>query len=316
VRLRAVLKGLLTFIPGAVRILPKGRTGGTDSARYCYEVWMKHLTMLHAYGMESMPRVLAELGPGDSLGIGLAALLSGVERYYAFDVVGYSNREGNLLVFDELVRLFEMRAGRPSVGWPDYDRYLDADLFPSHILTERLLGSSLSPERVERIRGSILDPDSGDSMISYMVPWSSVRLMERGTVGLVISHAVLEHVTDLDATYRDLASWLGAGGMMSHQIGLVSHGITEEWNGHWAIPEPLWMVIMGRRPYLLNRQPCSVHLELLRKQGFEIVHLMKKHRDDGIDRSSLSKRWKTLSDDDLSCSDVYLIVRKKREGRL
>ena len=310
-RLRAVLKGLLTFIPGAVRILPKGRTGGTDSARYCYEVWMKHLTLLHAHGMESMPGVLAELGPGDSLGIGLAALLSGVERYYALDVVRYSNREINFLIFDELLRLFEIRAGRPSVGWPDYDRYLDSNLFPSQILSEQLLANSLLPERVERIRGSLLDPGSGDSMITYMVPWSNEGVMERGSIDTVISHAVLEHAADLDATYRDLALWLRADGIMSHQIDFVSHGITEEWNGHWAIPEPLWRMILGRRPYLLNRQPCSVHLDLLQEHGFEIVHLMKKHREDGVDRSRLSKRWRMLSDDDFTCSGLYLIARKK-----
>ncbi len=95
-RTRAVLKGLLTFLPGATRLFPKGKTGGTDSALYCYEVWMKHLTMLHAHGMERMPRVLAELGPGDSLGIGLAALLSGVERYFALDAVRYSDTKKNL----------------------------------------------------------------------------------------------------------------------------------------------------------------------------------------------------------------------------
>lgn len=309
-RLQALLKGLFTYIPGAARILPRGRTGGTDSAVYCYEVWMKHLTMLHAHGMEEVPLTLAELGPGDSLGIGLAALLSGVERYYAFDVVRYSNRAGNLSILEELVGLFERRAGRPSLGWPDYDRYLDGNLFPGHILSEQQLEKTLSPERVEHIRCSLLDPDANNSMITYSVPWSGVGIMERGKLDAVISHAVLEHVRDIDATYRDLASWLRPGGLMSHQIGLVSHGITREWNGHWAIPGPLWRVIMGRRTYLLNRQPCSAHIASLERNGFEIIHLMKKHRDDGIDRSSLAGNWKMLSDEDLTCSDVYLIARK------
>ena len=313
-RIQALLKGLLTYIPGVPRLLPRGRTGGTDSAPYCYEVWMKHLTMLHAHGMEEVPRALAELGPGDSLGIGLAALLSGVERYHAFDVVRYSNREANLAVFDELVGLFGRRAGRPSLGWPDYDRYLDENLFPRDILSEGLLERSLSPDRIERIRASIADPDSPDSMIRYSVPWSGVGRMEEGRVEIIISHAVLEHVRDLNATYRDLAAWLEPGGLMSHQVGLVSHGITKEWNGHWAIPEPLWKLIMGRRPYLLNRQPCSAHLELLRKHGFEIIHLMKNGREGGIDRSRLAGNWKTLSDDDLACSDLFFIARRRADG--
>jgi SAM-dependent methyltransferase len=257
-----------------------------------------------------VPRVLAELGPGDSLGIGLAALLSGVERYYALDVVKYSDTEKNLPIFDELVRLFRRRAGRPSVGWPDYDRYLDDKLFPGHILTASLLGDSLAPERVERIRSSLIDADPNDSMIAYMAPWSDERVVERGTVDAVISHAVLEHVTDPDAAYRALSQWLRPDGMMSHQIDLTSHGITREWNGHWSIPEPLWRVTLGKRPYLLNRMPCSVHVGLLEKHGFEIVHLMKKQREPGIDRSRLSGRWRELSDDDLACSDCFIIARK------
>jgi len=309
-RTRAVLKGLLTFLPGATRLFPKGKTGGTDSALYCYEVWMKHLTMLHAHGMERMPRVLAELGPGDSLGIGLAALLSGVERYFALDAVRYSDTKKNLPILDELVRLLGRRAGRPSAGWPDYDRYLDGGLFPSHILSESLLGESLSPERVVRIRASLLDADAGDSMIVYTAPWSDERVVERGTVDAVISHAVLEHVTDPDAAYRALARWLRPGGMMSHQIDLTSHGITREWNGHWAVTEALWRAALGRRTYLLNRLPCSVHIDLMKRHGFEIVHLMKKQRGPGIDRSRLSRRWRGLTDEDLACSDLFVIARK------
>jgi hypothetical protein len=312
-RLQAVVKGLLTFIPGVRRILPKGRTGGTDSALYCYEVWMKHLALLHAHGMEQVPRALAELGPGDSLGIGLAALLSGVEQYHAFDIVRYSNSESNLAIFDDLVQLFRKRAGRPRLGWPDYDQYLDDRLFPSDILTDEHLEGTLSPERIECIRRSIIDPDARDSMITYVVPWSSDGIIEQGTVDSAISHAVLEHVVDLDTTYRALAQWLKPGGMMSHQAGLISHGITPEWNGYWAIPELLWNVIMGRRLYLLNRQPCSVHVHLLQKHGFEIVRLMKKHREDGIDRSRLARKWRGLSDDDFTCSNFYLIAKKGRK---
>lgn len=309
-RFRAILKGLLTFIPGMEGILPKGSTGGTDRAEYCYEVWMKHLTLLHAHGMEEVPHALAELGPGDSLGIGLSALLSGVERYYAFDVVRYSNREKNLAIFEGLLKLFEARAGRPSLGWPDYDKYLDENLFPSDILTEQNLARSLAPERIERIRNSIIDSGSESSMITYSVPWSNDRVVERGSVDAVISHAVLEHVRDVDATYRDLAIWIKPGGMMSHQIGLVSHGVMREWNGNWAISDPLWWMIMGRRSYFLNRQPCSKHVDLLDKHGFEIIKLMKTYRADGIDRSRLAKRWKNISDDDLTCSDVYFIAKK------
>src|SRR5882672_7706430 len=106
-----VIKGIMTYVPGVTNQLAKRRTSGTASAKYCYEVWLKHLTMLWESGMRVIPDALAELGPGSSLGIGLAALLSGVRRYYALDVVGYANTECNLIVLDQLVDFFSRRLG-------------------------------------------------------------------------------------------------------------------------------------------------------------------------------------------------------------
>jgi len=79
-KITPVVKGLLTLVPGISGILPKPGTGGTNSALYCYEVWLKHLTMLWENGMRFLPNTLAELGPGDSLGVGPAAMLSGINN--------------------------------------------------------------------------------------------------------------------------------------------------------------------------------------------------------------------------------------------
>ena len=45
-RLGPVVRGLLTYVPASNNLLPsKERGGHTDSAAYCYGVWMKHLTL-------------------------------------------------------------------------------------------------------------------------------------------------------------------------------------------------------------------------------------------------------------------------------
>src|SRR6202165_1423753 len=98
--LTPAIKGAASYIPGLYKVVSKWRnvgTGGTDTAAYCYEVWLKHLTLLWANGMRTIPDTVAELGPGDSLGTGLAALLSGANRYYALDVVHYANTPRNLM---------------------------------------------------------------------------------------------------------------------------------------------------------------------------------------------------------------------------
>lgn len=86
--IKPILLGLATFLPIARRFTNRG-SGGTDSARYCYCVWLRHLVSLEAAGLGAAWPVVAELGPGDSLGTGIAALLCGVEQYYAFDVKPY-----------------------------------------------------------------------------------------------------------------------------------------------------------------------------------------------------------------------------------
>ena len=78
-RFGPVARGLLSYVPALNDVLPSKTGGHTDSAPYCYGVWMKHLTLLHANGFPGVPQTIAELGPGESLGVGLCALLSGVE---------------------------------------------------------------------------------------------------------------------------------------------------------------------------------------------------------------------------------------------
>src|SRR4051812_33985734 len=98
IKLRSLMIGMATYVPG-VRRLGGRKTGGTISARYCYSVWPRHLWMLHRSALRIGFDTVIELGPGDSIGIGLAALLSGVQRYIALDVVPYASQATNLQVF-------------------------------------------------------------------------------------------------------------------------------------------------------------------------------------------------------------------------
>jgi len=308
--MKPLMKGALTFIPGMSSLL---RQGGRQyaSAPYFYGVWLKHLVMLHNSGMRAIPSTLAELGPGGSLGTGLAAMLCGVDHYYALDVVEHSSIEVNLRVFDDLVELFQRRTPRPKKGWPDYDEHLDANLFPGHILTEELLARTLAPRRIARIRNAIVHPEASapDVTIHYVVPWSEAGVIRPASVDLILSHAVLTEVGELEAAYRALYSWLKPGGLMSHQIGFDFYGFTGEWNGYWSCPEIVWKIFRGRRAFVMNRQPCSEHIALMEKQGFRFVRTMKEYKD-GIRRSQLAPRWRKLSDDDLACSALFVQATK------
>jgi len=309
---KPLLRGLLSFVPGLHALLPTRKPGATDFAPSCYEIWLKHLVLAWENGLAAIPDTLIELGPGESLGVGFAALLSGVKRYIALDIEPYATPERNLRIFDALVDLFTARAGRPSKGWPNYDPHLNANLFPDHILTEDRLRQSLAPERMQALRAMISDARTAppDAAIRYIVPWTGPDTLPPDCADMILSHTVLEHVDDIDGTYRSCHRWLRPGGFMTHHIDLRSHGLATETNGHWACSEMLWKLIAGRKSYLINRQPHSTHHQALERWGFTTVLDLKKTTP-GIDRGKLAKRWRGLSDEDLSCSECFLLARKK-----
>jgi hypothetical protein len=316
--LRPFLGGIATHIPVLNQYVRVG-TGGTMSARYCYSVWLRHLVMAEKSGIPVQPEVVAELGPGDSLGIGLAALLSGTSKYYAFDVVKYANQDRNLQIFDGLVDLFRRREHIPGRDeFPEVKPYLQSYEFPARILTEQRLNSALRDDRVASIKnkikylGSHARRDHEDGLqISYAVPWYDPEVVKDNSVDVVFSQAVLEHVDDLEHTYQVLYRWLKSGGFVVSQIDFRSHGTAKMWNGHWAYSDLAWKIIRGRSPYLLNRQPHSTHINLLKKNRFEVVCDIRFRKNSTLRREQLAPGFRNMPEDDLTTSGAFIHAVKK-----
>ncbi len=72
----------------------------------------------------------------------------------------------------------------------------------------------------------------------------------------------------------------------------------------------MWKLALGKRPYMINREPGSVHLKLMQDAGFQLVKHEKFFREDGIRREELAPRWADISEEDLNCSGLYVIARK------
>lgn len=300
--------GLLTSIPGVARLF-RGGAGQTLSARYCYSVWMRHLVLAFDQGLDQHPRVVAELGPGNSLGVGLAALLSGAERYLAFDVVADASPRQNLRVLDELIALFRARASIPADDeFADIHPKLSSYAFPA-FLSDVVMNAALADDRLAQIRRSIETP-GGDAMIDYRAPWFDDRKIEENAIDMVLSQAVLEHADGLGDAYRAMSRWLRPAGLMSHQIDFRCHGTAREWNGHWTFSDFTWRLIKGRRPYMLNREPYSTHLSLLSANGFAVTGHQLCRSTSALDRGRLAPRFQSLTDDDLITSSAFIQARK------
>lgn len=310
---KPIFKGLLTWVPGVQRAFYDRNAGGaTASAKYCYGVWLKHLSLLWRSGLRSIPHTVLELGPGESLGTGLAALLSGAERYAAVDAVRHASVASTRPVLRELTTMFQTREPRPVKGWPDYDGELDARLFPSSILTDENLARTLKPSRVAQIGAAVerLDSELQRPMVRYAT-WGEPEPLGAGEADLIFSHVVMSVVDNVDRIYGHCARWLKPGGWMSHQIDLTSLGVTDEWNGHLRYSDAAWAAVAGRRPLFVNRERASTHVRLLEKNGFEVITDLRKIASGGITRDELAPRWRDISDEDLNCNTAFIIARKK-----
>lgn len=308
---KQVIKGLLTF--AVPRSMYSRHTGGTDSARYCYAVFLRHLVRVNsATGLIPLGRV-AELGPGDSLGVGLAALIAGAERYYAFDVAPFSNKVRNLLVFDELVDLFRKRSSIPGrLEIPEIKPAISSEEFPSHILDGKRMSQALDPARIEALRSNLAGKNSeeGENVISYVAPWFDETTVQRDTLDWVFSQAVMEHVDDLETTYDVCYRWLKPGGVMSHQIDFRSHGTAPTWDGHRAYGDVAWWMVRGARPYLINRQPLSAHRTIPRAQGFDLIEQEPVIEKPVLTTADLAKRFRNWSEEDISTAGAFVLHRK------
>ena len=309
-RLIFILPGVADFVIRRWPLVSPISAGMADSARYCYAVWLTHL--IHAYeSAPPPPQVVVEIGPGSSLGVGLAALLSGASKYYGLDVIKHATTENNLHVFDELTELFKWRARIPDGD--EFGRlkgYLQTHDFPDGVLDSERLRDAIRPERIERIRQTVT---CGGTEISYIVPWWDADI-EESSVDFVFSQDTMEHVEDLPAAYKAMRRFLKTGGIVSHAISFGSHGITTKWNGHWTFSDFRWKRYLGRRLYLLNREPLSSHIALLRENGFDILRQIKfKARGrQSVPRNALSRRFRDMSQDDFTCHKAFIQAVKIR----
>ena len=97
---------------------------------------------------------------------------------------------------------------------------------------------------------------------------------------------------------------------MSHLIDFASHGLTQEWNGHWALGDLAWAALRGRRPYLINRLPYQEHLRLGEANGFVVLLEKPSKRFDGLTPGQFASRFRSMSDEDARLHMVLVISQR------
>ena len=315
--LRLVLGGLKSYFPN-LHAGDKGAVGRSTGA-YCYSVWMRHLSIITKAVPSFRPRTVVELGPGDSLGLGCAALLSGAEQYVGLDLEARADPLHDVQLLDELVAMFGHRSPIPderifpnllpklsSYGFPSR---LFADDGPRHIRIDQ--------DRVETIRAALLDRRDvlyDNVPVGYVAPWGP-RTLDRQSVDLVISQASLQDMahdsdrSELAGAFAATSRWLRKGGLISHQIDF-GFPLGAEWNHHWHYPDAAWRVLRGNRPSFENRVPLSVYLQLCDEYDFQVVSVKRVERP-GLSRERAAPRFRDLPEADFSTSSAHIVAVRR-----
>lgn len=305
-KFRGVYKLLLSNSSVARKYLRNSKAVGANSS-YCYKVWLKQLNYWSTVN-EKVPKIVVEIGPGNSLGVGLAALISGSDKLYALERTQFWNIETNIRVFDELVEIFrEEYKSKPLKLYSD-EKNSDIN-FPSDILNKEHLKFCLKKKRLKKIRKELYKPFSSDNKyVCSVIPWENKDIIEDDTVDFIFSHTVLQHVDNLPYTYAIMNKWLKKDGCISHKIDFKSMNSTKRWNGHWTLNELEWKLVTGGTN-LINREPLSSHLKFIRDNNFKIIHEIRDSSKNELSVNDLSDEFKHLDEMDLTTSGYYYFAR-------
>jgi SAM-dependent methyltransferase len=266
--------------------------------------------MLDRWGFKISGAHIGELGPGDSLGIGLAALLSGAARYVGLDIVLYSARADLEKMLDELLGMYVKEERVPDdKEFPSVRPRIDSYEFPDHAVDRRNVST-----KAEEIRNQLKGGLNSGSLLGYRVPWMSLPQIEEASLDLILSQAVLEHVDSLEETYWAMFAWLKPGGYASHVIDFRAHGRSPFWNGHWAYSDWQWRLVRGKREFLLNREPLSTHLVLAKKVGFELLLIERNQTPHGLEVPALASPFCRMDATDAQTSGVFLILQRPKSA--
>ena len=318
-KITTIIKAFAYFALTKLNILKPKTGGSTDSAKYCYAIWLIHLKKATVEGYKHKNSVISEIGPGNSFGVGLSALLSGVSSYTSLDIFKYKDYSINLKLLDELIIMFQNKEPIPDLEeFPNVKPILNDYSFPNDIITDDILKDSLSPIKLKEIRREIENIIEGNQhsneMLKILIRDTSNKI-ENSVLNadLILSQAVLEHVENLEVLFEENFKVLKPGGLASHTIDFKSHGTHKLWDGHWTYGGSYWQAINLGRTSNINRVSFYQLINILKSKGFTILNSDKYFRESNFNDEQFISKYSPIDNEDMKISEAYIIAKKDRE---
>jgi hypothetical protein len=209
-------------------------------------------------------------------------------------------------LLNDLVQLYVRKEAIPGqCEFPEIRPALKSHEFPKGIIDV-----SDVTERSAVISRALNEEPTCQNLLDYYAPWWSPGIIAPGSLDLILSQAVLEHIDQVDSSYKAMFAWLKKGAYASHVIDFRSHRTSHMWNGHWAYSTLEWKVVRGRREFLLNREPLSVHLKAASEAGFRTILVDREYDRRGFPKARLSRPYRSLECLDAQTSCAMLVLLK------
>jgi SAM-dependent methyltransferase len=298
--LKNLIKNMLMFVCPNLIIKLRQPTGTGNhhidsdlnaSIDYSRDVFGKYLYFLAVNDFSSFlnGKNVCELGPGATLTVAFFFLAYGAQKVICFDRFPlFQNNQKNKLIADRLLE-------------------------------------TLSGEQRANLQKAISFDDRGritwdDSRLCYRHSKKETIAIEKETVDLLVSNAVLEHAGNLEGLFREMARIMKPGAVMVHAADLGPHQLSFNTPLDFlAIPEWQWKLMTSHRG-APNRARKSHYERLLAKYGFEILKFEVTERFTQKDIDVIASRspqlCEILSLEDLSCRSILFSARNYSAERL
>jgi len=235
-------------------------------------------------------KTVMEIGPGDTIAHGLFFLAAGAKQYVAVDrFMGELDTPWCKKIYMEFLKKAPQQV-------KDGIKYLE--LQPVDYPWFDFLDNG--EQQIRIIRQSIEDIDPGDV----------------GKVDIIISFNVVEHLSDTQTAFQNMAHMLRPDGLMVHRVDYGPHG----WNSYpnpltfLTIQKSLWSLMGSNRGYP-NRVRHFQILSQLENCGFQNVErvtgLFETKAIDTI-RAFLLEELRDLSEEKLNVRDAEIVSVKKQ----
>lgn len=164
---------------------------------------------------------------------------------------------------------------------------------------------------INALNSGDLESGISNAPINYSINSShTMESIEDNSIDIVSSHAVFEHIPDVETTFKTLNRKMTSGGVAHLVIDMVDHRFYEnsEKYNHFS-----WLSELDQEPddHVCNRLRAPDFLRLISSSGFSVLSEKRSYAEvPETVKSSLKPEYQALSEEDLRTTFLELIISK------